>query len=84
MSIWRILQLIGAACIVLVILTRIAEALHLIPGMSWGQPSSAGHYLNLSAIIGLAALLLGGGAISQGNVPIRHLRSTKRRPRGRR
>jgi hypothetical protein len=57
---WRFVQLFGSFCLVVVVLTHVAEALHLLPSMGWGLPNSAGHYLDLcSAIIGLILLPLG-------------------------
>ncbi len=49
-----LLQLVGAACLVVVVLTHLAESLRLLPWMGWGQPHSPGHYLDL------ASALLGG------------------------
>ena len=31
------LQLLGAGCLVIVVLTHLCEALHLFSGMQWGQ-----------------------------------------------
>jgi hypothetical protein len=57
---WRLMQLFGSFCLVVVVLTHVAEAFHLLPGMGWGLPNSPGHYLDLfSAIIGLILLPLG-------------------------
>jgi hypothetical protein len=54
------MQLFGSFCLVVVVLTHVAEAFHLLPGMGWGLPNSPGHYLDLfSAIIGLILLPLG-------------------------
>jgi hypothetical protein len=48
------LQLLGAGCLVLVVLTHGAEALHLFPWMHWGSEHSVGHYIDLwSAVLGL-------------------------------
>jgi hypothetical protein len=59
-TVWRLLQLLGAACLSLVVLTHVAEALHVFPEMGWGEPNSAGHYLDLiSAVLGLILLPLG-------------------------
>lgn len=53
-------RLFGSFCLVVVVSTHVAEAFHLLPGMGWGLPNSAGHYLDLcSAIIGLILLPLG-------------------------
>src|SRR5262249_19158596 len=68
MTIWRVLQLIGASCLLVVLLTHVAEALKLFPGMGWGLPTSPGHYLDLiSAVLGCALLPLGflGNAIAR-------------------
>jgi len=54
------LQLIGAAGLLMVVLTHITEALHWLPWMGWGQAHSAGHYLDLaSAVVGLTLLPVG-------------------------
>src|SRR6266487_5454396 len=54
------LQLLGAGCLIVVVLTHIFEALHLFPFMQWGSPHSVGHYLDLtSAIRGLTLFPLG-------------------------
>ena len=45
------LQLAGAVCLVVVALTHICEALHLFPGMHWGEAHSAGHYLDLGCAL---------------------------------
>lgn len=44
---WSRLQLIGAACLLVVVLTHICEALSLFPWMHWGAQRSVGHYLDL-------------------------------------
>jgi len=47
------LQLFGAGCMVVVVLTHVSEALHLFPGMHWGVEHSVGHYLDFwSAVLG--------------------------------
>jgi hypothetical protein len=49
-----LLQLLGAACLVVVVLTHLVEALQLLPWMHWGRENSVGHYLDLwSAVFGL-------------------------------
>jgi hypothetical protein len=51
---WSGLQLIGSACLVVVVLTHVCEALRLFSWMQWGAEHSAGHYLDLSsAVLGL-------------------------------
>jgi len=67
-TIWRFLQLLGAVCLIIVVLTHIAEAFQILPAMGWGLPNSAGHYLDLaSAILGCTLLLLGfiGSALTR-------------------
>ena len=66
--VWRFLQLFGATCLVIVVLTHVAETFRLFPGMGWGLPNSPGHYLDLaSAILGCTLLALGllGSAFTQ-------------------
>jgi succinate dehydrogenase/fumarate reductase cytochrome b subunit len=54
------LQLVGAGCLTVVVLTHICEALDLFPWMQWGLPHSAGHYLDLvSAVFGLVLFPIG-------------------------
>jgi hypothetical protein len=55
----RSLLLGASACLVVLILTHVAEALRILPGMGWGLPNSPGHYLNMfSAASGIALLML--------------------------
>ncbi len=55
-----LLQLLGAGCLVVVVLTHVSEALHLFPWMHWGLEDSVGHYLDLwSAIFGLTLFPVG-------------------------
>jgi hypothetical protein len=59
-TMFSLLQLVGAGCLVVVVLTHVCEALHLLPWMRWGEPDSAGHYLDLSsAALGLTLLTAG-------------------------
>ena len=52
-TVWSLLQMLGAGCLVLVVFTHIAEALRILPWMHWGQEHSAGHYVDLAnAILG--------------------------------
>jgi len=56
----RALVLLGLGCLIIVVLTHVAEAFHIFPSMGWGQPSSVGHYTDLvSAILGCVLLPLG-------------------------
>jgi formate hydrogenlyase subunit 3/multisubunit Na+/H+ antiporter MnhD subunit len=60
MTVPLLLQLVGAACLVVVVLTHICEALHLFPRMQWGEERGIGHYLDLvSAVFGLTLFPLG-------------------------
>jgi hypothetical protein len=53
-TVWSLLQLLGAGCLVVVVLTHVSEGFHLFPWMHWGVRHSAGHYLDLSsAVLGL-------------------------------
>ena len=57
-----LLQVLGAAGLVLVVLTHVFEALllELFPWMSWGDKHSIGHYLDLgSAVVALTLFPLG-------------------------
>jgi hypothetical protein len=59
-TLWSFLQLLGAGCLVLVVLTHVAEALHLFPWMHLGLEHSVGHSLDFwSAVLGLALFPLG-------------------------
>jgi hypothetical protein len=55
-----LLQLLGAGCLVIVVLTHLCEALRLFPWMQWGSEHSVGHYLDLwSAVLGLTLFAIG-------------------------
>jgi hypothetical protein len=57
---WPFLQLVGAGCLMVVILAHVAEALRLFPSMGWGLEHSVGHYVDLwSAIFGLTLFPVG-------------------------
>jgi len=45
------LQVVGAGCLVVVVLTHACEGLHLFPSMGWGKRNSVGHYLNVCATV---------------------------------
>jgi hypothetical protein len=54
----RVLGFAGGVCLLVVVLTHVAERWNLSPGMGWGRADSPGHYLDLfSAIIGVALLV---------------------------
>jgi hypothetical protein len=46
---WSALQLVGAAALMIMVLTHVCEALALFPWMGWGAEHSPGHYLDLSS-----------------------------------
>jgi hypothetical protein len=55
-----LLQLLGAGCLVAIVITHICEALHLLPWMQWGLRHSIGHYLDFwSAVLGVTLFPLG-------------------------
>jgi len=59
-TISTLLQLLGAACLMIVVLAHFCEALGLLPWMGWGFPNSVGHYLDLgSATFGLTLFPIG-------------------------
>jgi hypothetical protein len=59
-TLWSLLQLLGAGCLEVVVLTHVSEALRLFPWMHWGLEDSAGHYLDLwSAILGFTLFPVG-------------------------
>jgi len=54
------LQLLGAACLVVVVLTHAFEALRVFPWTRWGSKGSVGHYLDLlCAIVGVTLFFIG-------------------------
>ena len=60
MTVCSLLQLLGAVCLVVVVLTHICEALHMFPSMQWGLKHSVGHYLDFwSAVLGLTLFPVG-------------------------
>ena len=55
-----LMQVVGAAGLVTVVLAHLAEAFALLPWMRWGAEHSAGHYLDLSgAILGATLFPVG-------------------------
>ena len=54
------LQLLGAACLLVVVLTHVCEAFHLFPSMHFGREHSVGHYLDVwSAVLGFSLFPIG-------------------------
>jgi uncharacterized membrane protein len=59
-SMSSIFQLLGAAAVVVVVLTHMFEAHRVFPRMRWGSQTSLGHYLDLlCAILGVTLFSLG-------------------------
>ena len=59
-SVSSFLQLVGASCLLVAILTHVCEALQLFPSMHWGHQRSAGHYVDFwSAAFGVTLFPLG-------------------------
>jgi hypothetical protein len=60
MTVGRCLLLLGFVCLTVMVLTHVAERLHVIPGMGWGLPDSPGHYLDfVIALLGCTLLIAG-------------------------
>src|SRR5712691_2471937 len=59
-TLFSCLQFVGAGCLVVVALTHVCEALHLLLWMRFGEPDSVGHYLDVSsAVLGVTLLPAG-------------------------
>jgi hypothetical protein len=59
-TVCTLLQLLGAGCLMMVVLTHVSEALHLFPWMHWGLSHSVGHYVDFcSAVLGLTLFPVG-------------------------
>jgi hypothetical protein len=55
-----ILQLLGSACLVVVVLSHVCEAFHLFPSMQFGREHSVGHYLDFwVAVLGFLLFPVG-------------------------
>jgi hypothetical protein len=55
-TLWSLLQLFGSRSLIVVVLTHIAEAFHLLPGLGWRVEHSVGHHLDFgSAVLGLTS-----------------------------
>ena len=48
---WSALQLVGAAALMITVLTHVCETPALFPWMGWEAESSPGHYLDLSGAV---------------------------------
>jgi hypothetical protein len=54
------IQLLGAGCLIIVVLAHVAERFDVFPSMGWGLPETTGHYVDLvSAGAGLILLPAG-------------------------
>jgi hypothetical protein len=60
MTVGRSLLLLGFVCLAIVVLTHVAEELHMLPGMGWGLRDSPGHYLDFTSAVLACALLIAG------------------------
>jgi hypothetical protein len=59
-AVWSFLQLVGAGCLVVVVICHLSEALHLFPWMQWGLKHSVGHYVDFwSCVLGLTLFPVG-------------------------
>ena len=55
-----LMQVIGAGCLMVVVLTHVCEALNLFPSMRWGAEDSIGHYFDFSSVVlGLSLFPMG-------------------------
>jgi len=50
-TLYIFLQLLGAGCLVIVVITHVFEALNLFSWMHWGLENSLAHYLDLATAI---------------------------------
>jgi hypothetical protein len=59
-TVYSFVQVLGAGCLVLVVLTHVSEARNMFPWMGWGLEHSIGHYLDFwSAVLGLTLFPIG-------------------------
>src|SRR5712692_11367566 len=59
-TMWSLLQVVGAGCLMVVGLCHVCEALRLFPWMHWGLKHSVGHYLDFwNAVLGLTFFPVG-------------------------
>ena len=59
----RLLLSAGCACLIVVVLTHVAERFCILPGMGWGLPDSPGHYLDLISAMSGVGLLVAAGLV---------------------
>jgi hypothetical protein len=59
-SVPAILQVVGTACLTIVVIVHVCEAFRVFPWMGWGEKRSIGHYLDLGgAALGVILFPLG-------------------------
>ena len=51
----------GTVCLEVVVLAHVAEAMRWLPRTRWGEPNSAGHYVDLVSAVTAVLLLTVGG-----------------------
>lgn len=71
-TIQRLFLTLGAAFLLLTVLTHVCEGLDLFSFMRWGEPNSPGHYLDLSSALVGFVLLLAGVVGALGATLMRH------------
>lgn len=59
-----LLQIGGACCLLVVVAAHVFEARQMFGFMGWGEPHSAGHYVDLSAAI-LGLTLIAAACMAQ-------------------
>ncbi len=64
------LQALGLLCFGVMALTHAFEVFGIFPTLGWGQPRSAGHYIDLIAALSGVVLTVAGFALRQRRVGI--------------
>ena len=50
--------MLGAACLLVMVVSHVAEAQHFFPSMGWGERHSPGHYVDMTSTwLGIAFLV---------------------------
>ena len=78
-AVWTFLQLLGAGCLVVVVLTHVCEAVHLFPWMHWGDEQSIGHYVDLGVLFWDLRCFLWGRCYKRGVTVARFAMGKQRR-----
>ena len=68
MTVGRYLLLLGFVCLVIVVLTHVAETLHVLPRMGWGLPDSPGEGPLLTILLAIALII--GTTVTVKNVRV--------------